>query len=186
VEANDTYARPAEEPASGFTSIWGDTRQNELAEQQAKQQAQLAHATAIAEVRTKAWATRFFWVAGLSLVNSISMATGATLVFPVGLGITQVIDELGQHYGPPLSAIAPVLDIAVAGIFVLFGVFARKGHTWAFITGMAIYTLDALLFLLIQDWFAIAFHALILYYLYAGLKSSLDLNKLRAQTPSPF
>src|SRR5207248_4164866 len=115
-----------------------------------------------------------------------SVATGANLVFFIGLGVTQLMDEMGQHFGPPMSYMAPVLDLGVAGTFVLFGFLARKGYTWAFIAGMGLYALDALIFLLAQYWLAIAFHGLILFYLFAGLKASLELGKLRAQKSSPF
>ena len=187
MEANKTYEIPTDRPAPGFTSVWGsDARQAEAAERQAQQQAQLMRATLLTEARVKSWANRFFWVAALSLVNSIAVATGANLVFFIGLGVTQIIDGFSQGFGGPMTYIAPLLDLGVAGMFVLFGYFARQGYTWAFITGMAIYAMDALLFLLVQDWLSIAFHGLILYYLFAGLKASMELRQLRAQRSSPF
>src|SRR5437763_16327974 len=38
----------------------------------------------------------FYWVAGLSLVNSISLHTGGNVFFVVGLGVTLVADTLAQ------------------------------------------------------------------------------------------
>jgi hypothetical protein len=37
-------------------------------------------------------------------------------------------------------------DVVVAGVFVLFGVFATKKHLWAFIVGMILYALDGMFF----------------------------------------
>ena len=187
MQANKTYEISTDDkPASGFTSVWGSDARQAEAERLTQQQAQVIRAIALTEARTKGWANRFFWVAALSLINSISMATGASFVFVVGLGVTQIIDGFGRAAGPPISYIAPVLDLGVAGLFVLFGYFARKGYTWAFITGMALYALDGLLFLLVPDFLAIGFHGLILYYLFAGLRSSTDLARLRAQQASPY
>ena len=36
----------------------------------------------------------FYWIAGLSLVNTILLYTGSEWVFVVGLGVTQLIDGI--------------------------------------------------------------------------------------------
>jgi len=127
------------------------------------------------ESQFKGGASWFYWIAGLSIVNSAALLSGSSWGFIVGLGITQVIDGLGlviaEHIGAAGKATAFVLDIIVAGIFVLFGVFARKRYNWAFIVGMVLYGLDGLIFLLAGDVLSIAFHVFALYCIYNGLKA---------------
>jgi hypothetical protein len=119
----------------------------------------------------KAGASWFFWIAGLSLINSIATHTGSTFGFVLGLGVTQIIDTIGQNFAPVGQAVALVLDALAAGLFVLFGGFARRGHAWAFIVGMILYGLDALFFALAQDWLAIGFHGFALFCLFRGFKA---------------
>jgi hypothetical protein len=116
----------------------------------------------------KSSASWFYWVAGLSLINSISAFSGSSWRFIIGLGITQVFDGVGEGLGGAGKGVALVLDLLAAGLFVLFGVFAHKAHTWAFIVGMVLFTLDALLLLMGPDWLGLAFHAFVVYSLFRG------------------
>lgn len=133
------------------------------------------------ERRVMASANWFFWIAGLSFINSVIMLSNGRWSFLAGLGITQIIDALAYQaageLGTGATVIALIMDIMVAGIFVLFGFMARKLQGWAFIVGMVLYGLDGLLFLLAQGWLSIAFHALALYYIYLGLRAH---NRLKA------
>ena len=129
----------------------------------------------------------FFWVAGLSLINAIAAATNSTWSFLAGLGITQFISGFASALSADLGdssavmVIAFVLNLLVAGFFVFLGVFAGKGHTWAFILGAVIYALDALIFLVVQLWFPLAFHAFVLYCLYRGFAANRKLKQLEAE-----
>ena len=122
--------------------------------------------------QVKSGANWFYWIAGLSLVNSISAFTGSDWRFILGLGVTQIIDAFGQHIDGAGKFVALVLDILAAGVLVLFGVFGNKGHLWAFIVGMVLFALDGVIFLLAQDWLGVAFHAFVLYCLFRGLQGS--------------
>ena len=124
----------------------------------------------------KSGSSWFYWIAGLSLINSIIAFTGSDWRFLFGLGITQVFDAIGQGIGNAGHAVALVLDLAVAGLFVFLGVFAGKGHLWAFIVGMVLFGLDGLLMVLATDWLGVAFHALVLYWLFRGLKACRELK----------
>ncbi len=116
----------------------------------------------------KASASWFYWIAGLSLVNSIAALSGSSWRFLFGLGITQLIDAFGASLGGAAKVIVLVLDLLVAGVFVLFGVFANKGQLWAFAVGMVLFGLDGLLLVLVKDWLGVGFHAFVLYLLYRG------------------
>src|SRR6266446_5826170 len=77
-------------------------------------------------------ASWFYWVAGLSVVNSVILMSGGRLSFLFGLGVTQVIDGLsmrgaGAEPGSlPIGAF--VIDVLVAGGAAALGYFALRGH----------------------------------------------------------
>ncbi len=122
----------------------------------------------IASYRVKSGARWFFWLAGLSVVNSVMAASRGGVQFIFGLGITQLLD------GQDLGAISLALTVLVAGVFVLFGVFAQKRQPWAFIAGMILYTLDGLLLVLVSAWIPAAVHAYVLYRLFVGFRACRD------------
>ncbi len=124
----------------------------------------------------KSGASWFYWVAALSLVNSVAAFAGSTWRFIIGLGITQVIDEFGNNLGTAGKGVALILDLLAAGVLVLFGVFGNKGHSWAFIVGMILFALDGVIFLLVQDWLGVGFHAFVLFCLFRGFMACRELK----------
>jgi len=118
----------------------------------------------------------FYWVAALSLVNSIVAFTGGGWRFLFGLGITQVFDGFGAGLAGSGKLIALLLDLLAAGVLVLFGVFGGKRHTWAFIVGLVLLLLDGGILLLAQDWIGVAFHAYVLFRLFQGMQACRQLN----------
>jgi hypothetical protein len=124
----------------------------------------------------------FYWIAGLSLVNSVAALSGSNWRFIAGLGITQILDAIARegfsNAGSAVKIIAFIFDLLVACVFVVFGIFAGKKMTWAFAVGMFIYALDAVLFLFGMDILAIAFHAYALYCLFRGLRACQQLNQM--------
>ncbi|MFO1487116.1 MAG: GYF domain-containing protein [Verrucomicrobiota bacterium] len=130
-----------------------------------------------AEARLKSGASWFYWIAGLSVINSISAFLGSDWRFILGLGITQVIDAVGLEMGGAGKIVALVMDLLVFGGFIGLGIFAHKRHTWAFITGMALFGLDALLSLMAQDWLSLGFHAFALFGIFRGFSACRELNQ---------
>jgi hypothetical protein len=129
--------------------------------------------------RANAGANWFYWVAALSLVNSISNYAGSTWGFIAGLGITQALDALvGQAGGAKLAALGA--DLLVALVFVAAGWWAHRLKA-AFLLGMALYTIDALIFLLIEDWVSLAFHGFVLWSMFSGLQAFKTLRRERQQ-----
>jgi hypothetical protein len=114
--------------------------------------------------RLQSGANWFFWIMGLSLGNSVIALSGGGKRFIVGLGITSVVDAVAQEakmgMGVPL-----VVDVIAAGIFIPFGLLARRRRKWAFLLGMLLYGLDGLLFVLMKDVWSIGFHLLLLYFI---------------------
>ena len=128
----------------------------------------------------------FYWIAGLSVVNSVIQILGSDRSFIVGLGITQVFDAIAAAgaqeagdatAGGVLKGVAFFLDLLVAGFFVLLGWRSGKRAAWAFVLGMVLYALDGLIFLLVQDWLSLGFHAFALFGIGVGYSS---LRKLQA------
>jgi hypothetical protein len=131
----------------------------------------------------------FFWIAGLSLVNSVIILSGGEWNFIIGLGITQIFDvvaamateEAGAEAGSIIFGISVAMNLFVLAMFVGFGVLGRKGKTWAFAVGMVLYGLDGLLFLMIGDWLSVAFHAFALACLFGGMAANRKLAALPVQ-----
>ena len=128
------------------------------------------------EARLKSGAAWFYWIAGLSLVNSVVAFTGSDWRFILGLGITQIFDAFGHDLGGAGKAVVLTLDLLAAGVLVFFGVFAHKHHLWAFVLGMVLIALDGLIFLFAQDWLGVGFHVFVLYCLFRGVKACRELN----------
>jgi len=113
----------------------------------------------------------FYWVAGLSLINSLASLTGQHWRFILGLGITQLADAIAAHSSRGLGPVA-VMDAMVVGGFVLLGRFAERGRVWAFGVGAAIYALDGLIFVGLRDWIGVAFHVFVLVMTVRGLDAA--------------
>ena len=137
------------------------------------------------EARATTGARWFYWIAALSLLTSIISLVGGGWAFFVSLGVTQIIDgianALAARVGGSVKVIALAFDLFAAGIFALMGYFASKRHAWAFVLGMALYVLDALLLLglavLAGDFsfrtlIFLAFHAYVLWKIFDGYKAS--------------
>lgn len=138
-----------------------------------------------AERVVKAGASWFLTVAALSMVNSVLSMSGAHLRFIFGLGIAEFVDALAHQAGQTGFALDLVINGFVAGVFVVFWNFAKKGQHWAFLVGMGLYAFDALVTLYFQDYLAIAFHAYALYRMYSGMSGIAQLRTLEAaMTPA--
>lgn len=126
--------------------------------------------------RVKSSGSWFYWIAGLSLINSIAAMSGSGF-FIVGLSITLLLDSFLQGVGGNARAIGLVLNIIVAGVFVLFGIFACKRHVWAFVVGMLLYAGDTLLTMVLSLWLSFAFHVWVLFSLFVGVRAAMQMNK---------
>lgn len=123
----------------------------------------------------KSSANWFYWIAGLSLINSLIILLGGGISFIVGLGVTQVIDQIAyiisEDAGKLINIFAFGLDVLFAGVFVLFGYLSNKGYKWSFIVGIVLYGMDGLIFLWLKDYLSIAFHGYAIYCIYRGINA---------------
>jgi len=139
-----------------------------------------------AEAVVRRQANWFFWIAGLSLVNWLAGSTGSSIAMVMGLGVTQITTAVAHGLaknGGAVSAVVTFLSLfltaVVAGAFVFLGFQARKVRQWAFVVGMVLYAMDALLFLWVGDWISLLFHAFVLLMLGVGLTSARTVRAAR-------
>ena len=97
----------------------------------------------------------FYWIAALSLVNSVILLSGGDRHFVVGLGVTLVADVVAKEVADQNPEIATVakgiafgFDLFVAAIVCLFGWLSRRPILPIFVVGMILYLLDGLIYLL--------------------------------------
>jgi hypothetical protein len=132
----------------------------------------------------------FFWIAGLSVVNSIIFFFGGDIAFVIGLGFTQIADSIVGEVSSAFSAdgnttaalvvriIGLVFDLFAAGMFLVFGLLGKRHHRWAVVVGMVLYTLDGLLLLPFGALLSIIFHGLALWGLMRGLSAMGQIRQL--------
>jgi hypothetical protein len=138
-------------------------------------------AIAKAAPRVQSAARWFWWIAGLSVVNSVVLLTGGTFNFVLGLAVTQLADGVFHN----IKIIALIFDALVVGFFFGAGFFAKKGHLWAFVVGGIAYLGDGIIFALFSEWVAVAFHAYALFMIYHGWNVLRTELKTAKETPAP-
>jgi hypothetical protein len=134
----------------------------------------------------------FYWIAGLSLVNSFILLVEGNWQFFVGLGITQVVNYVALEVGkqspdslPICKIVAGVFTCIAAAVFATFGMGGRRRLTWVFICGMLLYALDGLLYLTVFDAIdlkSFGFHIFALVGIFGGFSACRQLNALDLET----
>jgi hypothetical protein len=115
----------------------------------------------------------FWWIAGLSLVNAVMFHTGSDVNFVVGLAMTTLASvEFAQNL-----PIAFTLIAITVGFYFLIGLYAQRRMLWAFYVGLAVYVVDALIYVLFQDWMSVGFHALAGFFIFKGIQRVRELAK---------
>ena len=114
----------------------------------------------------------FFWLAILSVINSLILYYYNTPNSPVALGITQWVDGTTSGFNSSMTTSALVINILIAGAFAMFGLLARKGSDIAFVVGIFLYLIDAFLMIGVKDFFGFGVHLIVLFFLVKGLFAS--------------
>ena len=132
----------------------------------------------------------FYWLAGLSAVNSIIAIFDGSLSFMFGLGITQVIDALAYYIAEDVPSetatvikiIGLVLSFFIAGIAFLIGHFGLKGKKWILNVGTFLYVIDLLICLFFGLYLDALFHLFVLFFVIRGVRAFNKLQKLTSPT----
>ena len=119
----------------------------------------------------------FFWIAALSALNTAARVFGQVGTLAFALGITQVIEDWGVPQGWRGTWATIAINLPIAGIFVVFGWYARKWRRWAFLAGLALYAVDALVFVMMRiDLWALGLHYLAWLFIFRGSKAAQELE----------
>lgn len=179
---------PASEPSDPLSAPVVDQASEGEATQQQAIQAQYLNL----QQRGLSGANWFFWIAGLSLVNSVILLSGSNTYFVIGLGVTLVADlfanAMAQEHpqvATVVTAVAFGFDLVVALVVVLFGWLARKRFQSIYALGMFLYLLDGAVYVWAEDWMSVAFHAFALFCMWSGFSSFRQLNALERALAQP-
>jgi hypothetical protein len=137
--------------------------------------------------RGKNGAAWFYWIAALSLVNSIMVLAGGGRTFALGLVVTMVADSIAASIalkpGGNMAVLGAALafDAVVLGLLVLCGRLAQRRFLPVFALGMGVYLLDGLLSLRMGSAVGIGIHAYALWSMASGFAAYRRLNVLEQQ-----
>jgi hypothetical protein len=131
----------------------------------------------------------FYWIAGLSLVNTAIVHFGGNVHFVVGLGITEAADAIAHALADRASDSQKLLITAGAVGFsvlcsliaCLVGWLSRRRMLVIYGLGMFVYLLDGLLYVAAQDWLSVAFHGFALFCMWGGFTAFRQLSALEQQ-----
>ncbi len=115
----------------------------------------------------------FLWVSILGAVSSLIYHFYGFANHLVSFGVGQYVDANAAANGLESQRWAALaINLGIAGVFALFGYFARKGSDLAFILGMFLYFFDSVVLLGYREFFAFAFHLFALFFIAKGLLAS--------------
>lgn len=140
--------------------------------------------------QVKNGANWFYWIAGLSIVNTFLTHFGSNIQFVLGLALTQIVDAVAAQAFPGVKWFSLVFGAILAGTLVFFGFKAGQAFVWAFLGGLAVFLLDCALFAWIilkfgafdqGVVFGIVFRIVALVAIFGGLGAAREFRKLKAQ-----
>lgn len=153
---------------------------NESGDQQNPAQ---ANAAALSDtlLRMRSGANWFYWIAAVSLINSIILIGGGAWNFIFGLGITQVVDGVLQGMSQTneftaFTVVALMVNVLIAGMFAAFAYFGGRGSVLMFIAGIFLYALDGVLYLVLGEYLGAGVHAFALFFIIRGLMAAVEFN----------
>ena len=154
-------------------------------EEESKQNAAIEQNSDELVAQVKSGANWFYWIAGLSVVNSLIYIAGSSVAFLAGLGITQLADafvDVAIENGAPsaLKIVTVAFSLVAVVVFGLFGYFANKRWASVFGVGIVLYVLDGLLLLLLGIFASAAFHAFALFFIIRGFLACRRVNAAEA------
>ena len=120
----------------------------------------------------------FYWIAGVTLVNTAIIHCNGGFRFAFGLYVTAIVDVVAKEVGkkdPRNATLAMVIAIAFSLITVLvvfgFGWFSQKRILWVFAIGIGLYLIDVLLLLMTGDLRSAACHGFAIAFMVRGFNA---------------
>jgi hypothetical protein len=134
-------------------------------------------------LRQVASASGWLWAfAAVSVVNLVLAHVQAPFRITLSVFASDLIYAVGQQLGSIFIAVALVFDAIILGCFVFLGFQMKRWRGWAFITGIVLLAIDAVLIYCLTV-FAIwpfVLHGLAIPFLWLGLKAAKRLNERKA------
>ncbi len=192
--ANPTAADPG--PAPGSENPYQSPDLLELPEIQEPEEPEISpleSQIAVLLHQGKNGANWFYWIAGLSVVNTLIMLVGGNFAIVFGLGTTYIGGALAEGTAqnvPQDAGIARAVGfgftVFIALIFCGFGWLANKRFQSMYFMGMGLYLLDGLLFLPLGMWIIAASHAYAVYIMWGGFQAFRQLRALERKLMDPL
>jgi len=110
----------------------------------------------------------FSLIGVLSIFNTLVLAFDSNFRFIFGLGVTQIVDSLLVNSSGGFRYFGMLINIGISSLFLLIYRYAKQKNAWAYVAGLILYALDALIFLVRKDWLGLGFHALALLIIGSG------------------
>jgi len=114
----------------------------------------------------------FFWIAILSLINSLVVFYYQTPNTPLALGITRWLDGTTSGFNASMTTSGLITNLLVALVLAVFGLLSRRGNDIAFVVGIFFYVIDSMLVIGLRDFFGFGVHLIALFFLVKGLLAS--------------
>jgi hypothetical protein len=127
------------------------------------------------EQNAKNGSTYFFWIAFFSLLNKVMDLLSSERSFVFGLGAPQIIERM---LAAPNPTVIWGITVLLAIIFVVFGIYARRGNIPVYILGIIFYVADMVLSLLSGDIVGALVHVVFTVLLVMGLIATMKLKDL--------
>ena len=135
--------------------------------------------------KIKKAANWFYWIAFLSIINSIlNFDTPSNIGFRAGLGISQIVDGVIMEIFGSYNYYATIINVIISLVIAFIGYQARKANKTAFIIGLNFYALDGILFFYFNLWMSFAIHIFFLFLIYQGIPAINELNELELNSNS--
>lgn len=119
----------------------------------------------------------FLWIFGLSTINTLILFFGGQVSFIFGLGLTQLFEGLYIGIFGQLDVLGVLFSLLISGMFLIIWHFSKKLSKTAFLIGMIIYSIDALILLAFKDWLSFGVHIFALFAIFKGFQSVDDIKK---------
>ena len=133
---------------------------------------------ALEEQRNKG-ASWFYWIVGLTIINTIIIQTGVDFAFSLGAASTLFAYGVAIAIGTPAAhTFALIFDVIVIAFYAMCGVMGSRGATWAFVLGLIFFALDSLLSLIGLQIIGILIHGYALFCIFNGMMACVNLNRL--------
>ena len=136
---------------------------------------------ALEEQRNKG-ASWFYWIVGLTIINTIVVQSGIDFAFSLGATVTLVSYGVAQALGTSTAHVMALgFDVLVIAFYAMCGVMGSRGATWAFILGLIAFTIDSLFALIGFQIIGILIHGYALFCIFNGMMACVNLNRLKRE-----